>query len=53
MQGQGDKFNHKILGYIRKNSRSYKQVKTKGEHKPKGTKQGAAKPHTISFKDNI
>lgn len=53
MQGQGDKFNHKILGYIRKNSRSYKQVKTKGEHKPKGTKQGVAKPHTISFKDNI
>ena len=52
MLGQGEKFNHKILSYVRKNSRNAKLLKAKNEQPAKNSSKPVNKPRTISFKNN-
>lgn len=52
MLGQGEKFNHKILSYVRKNSRNGKLVKTKNNHKSQNSNHIGNRSRTISFRDN-
>uniref|UniRef100_UPI004028A06A tetraacyldisaccharide 4'-kinase n=1 Tax=Prevotella sp. TaxID=59823 RepID=UPI004028A06A len=52
MLGQGEKFNHKILSYVRKNSRNAKLLKAKNEQSAKNSSKPVNKPRTISFKNN-
>ena len=52
MLGQREKFNHKILSYVRKNSRNAKLLKAKNEQPAKNSSKPVNKPRTISFKNN-
>ena len=52
MLGQGEKFNQKILSYVRKNSRNAKLLKAKNEQPAKNSSKPVNKPRTISFKNN-
>ena len=52
MLDQEEEFNHKITGYVRKNSRNSILVKAKDEHKPKDSHHTGNGPRTISFRNN-
>ena len=52
MLEQEEEFNHKITGYVRKNSRNSILVKTKDEHKSKDSHRSGNGPRTISFRNN-
>ena len=52
MLDQGDNFNHKILSYVRKNSRNSILVKTKDDHQPKDSHHPGNRPGTICFRDH-
>ena len=51
MQEQEKLFNHKILSYVRKNSRNSILVKNKDEHKSEDSHHSGNGPRTISFRD--
>ena len=50
MQNHEEKFNHKIISYVRKNSKNSILVKRKDEHKPKNSDSTGNRPRTISFR---
>ena len=52
MLDQEEEFNHKITGYVRKNSRNRILVKEKDEHKPQNSHHSGNGPRTISFRNN-
>ena len=52
MQDQEEKFNEKILGYVRKNSRDSILAKGKDDHKPEDGHCSGNRPGAISFRDN-
>ena len=52
MLDQEEEFNHKITGYVRKNSRNSILVKEKDEHKPQNSHHSGNGPRTISFRNN-
>ena len=52
MLDQEEEFNHKITGYVRKNSRNSILVKEKDEHKPQNSHHTGNGPRTISFRNN-
>ena len=52
LQGQEEKFNETIIGYVRKNSRNSILVKTKDEHKPHDSHSAGNGSRTISFRNN-
>ncbi|WP_370640877.1 tetraacyldisaccharide 4'-kinase [Prevotella sp. E13-17] len=52
MLEQTDKFNQKIINYVRKNSRNSILVKRKDDHKPKNSHHSGDRPRTISFRNN-
>lgn len=49
---QEEMFNHKIISYVRKNSRNSILVKGKDDHQPKDSHHSGYRPRTISFRDN-
>ena len=52
MLEQTDKFNQKIINYVRKNSRNSILVKRKDDHKPQDSHHSGDRPRTISFRNN-
>ena len=52
MQDQEEKFNEKILGYVRKNSRDSILAKGKDDHKPEDGHCSGNRTGAISFRDN-
>ncbi len=52
MLEQTDKFNQKIINYVRKNSRNSILVKGKDDHKPQNSHHSGDRPRTISFRNN-
>ena len=51
MLDQGEEFNKKIIGYVRKNSRNSILVKGKDDHKPQDSNRTGDRPRTISFRN--
>jgi tetraacyldisaccharide 4'-kinase len=52
MLDQEEHFNHKIISYVRKNSRNSILAKRKDDGKPKDGHHPGNRPRTISFRDN-
>jgi len=52
MLDQQEKFNEKIISYVRKNSRNSILVKPKDDNKAKNSNHSGDRPRTISFRDN-
>ncbi len=52
MLDQEENFNHKIISYVRKNSRNSILAKRKDDGKPKDGHHPGNRPGTISFRDN-
>ena len=52
MLDQEENFNHKIISYVRKNSRNSILAKRKDDGKPKDSHHSGNRPGTISFRDN-
>ncbi|SFF92881.1 tetraacyldisaccharide 4'-kinase [Prevotella sp. KH2C16] len=52
MLEEEERFNNKILSYVRKNSRNSILVKTKDDNKPRNGNHTGDRPGTISFRDN-
>jgi tetraacyldisaccharide 4'-kinase len=52
MLGEEEKFNTKIISYVRKNSRNSILVKRKDDDKSKDSHHSGNRPGTISFRDN-
>ena len=52
MLDQEEHFNHKIISYVRKNSRNSILAKGKDDGKPKDGHHPGNRPRTISFRDN-
>lgn len=52
MLGQEERFNDKIIGYVRKNSRNSILVKGKDDNKSSNGHNTRNRPRTISFRDN-
>ena len=52
MLGQEERFNDKIIGYVRKNSRNSVLVKGKDDNKSANSHNTRNRPRTISFRDN-
>lgn len=52
MLEQEEKFNNKIISYVRKNSRNSILVKRKDDDKSKDSHHTGNRPRTISFRDN-
>ncbi len=52
MLDQEEHFNHKIISYVRKNSRNSILAKRKDDGKPKDSHHPGNRPRTISFRDN-
>ncbi|WP_028898139.1 tetraacyldisaccharide 4'-kinase [Prevotella sp. HUN102] len=52
MLDKGEKFNEKILSYVRKNSRNSILAKAKNDNKPKDGNNSGNRPRTISFRNN-
>ena len=50
--GQQAEFNEKIIGYVRKNSRTSILAKAKDDHKPNNRNRSGDRPGTISFRNN-
>ena len=51
MLDEEDKFKHKIISYVRKNSRNSILAKSKDEHKSKNSNHTGDRPRTISFRN--
>ncbi len=51
MLGQENEFNHKIIDYVRKNSRNSILAKAKDDHKAKDSHRAGNGPRTISFRN--
>ena len=47
-----EKFNNRIIGYVRKNSRNSILAKGKDENKPQDSNYSGDRPRTISFRNN-
>ncbi len=52
MLGQEEKFNEKIIGYVRTNSRNSVLAQSKDDHKPKNSNNSGDGTGTISFRNN-
>ena len=52
MLDQAEKFNHKIISYVRKNSRNSILAKSKDDHKSEDSHHSGNRPRTISFRNN-
>ena len=52
MLNEEERFNEKIIGYVRKNSRNSILVKGKNDHKSPNSNHIGDRPRTISFRDN-
>ena len=52
MLEQTDKFNQKIINYVRKNSKNSILAKRKDDHKPQDCNHSGDRPRTISFRNN-
>ncbi len=52
MLEQEEKFNDKIIGYVRKNSRNSILAQTKDDNKPKDSNNTGNRSRTISFRNN-
>ncbi|MCI6617788.1 MAG: tetraacyldisaccharide 4'-kinase, partial [Prevotella sp.] len=52
MLGQEEEFNHKIISYVRKNSRNSILVKNKDDNKTRNSDHTGNRSWTISFRDN-
>ena len=52
MLNEEERFNEKIIGYVRKNSRNSILVKEKNDHKSPNSNHIGDRPRTISFRDN-
>ena len=52
LQDQEEQFNHKIIDYVRKNSRNSILAKGKDDHKPQDSDSAGDRPRTISFRNN-
>ncbi len=50
--GSEEEFNHKIISYVRKNSRNSILVKGKNDNKSKNSHHSGNRPGTISFRNN-
>jgi tetraacyldisaccharide 4'-kinase len=52
MLDQEQKFNEKIINYVRKNSRNGILAESKNDHKPQDSDSAGNRPRTISFRNN-
>lgn len=52
MLDEEEKFNHKIISYVRKNSKNSILVKGKDDHKPANSNRAGNGSRTISFRNN-